>query len=50
MAFGEPGVKALACLGRRLRRCNAQDVEAEGDGPLGEGRLERRAAQKSRFS
>jgi hypothetical protein len=50
MAVREPRVEALARLRRRLGGGDAQNVEAEGGRPLGEGGLEGRAAQKSRSS
>jgi hypothetical protein len=47
MARREPCFEALPRLGRGRGRADAQDVETERRGPLGERRLERRAAQPS---
>jgi hypothetical protein len=50
MAVGQPGRQALRGLRGRLRGCNADNVEAESAGALGEGCLEGGAGQKSRSS
>ncbi len=44
MAVREPGSEAFSRLRGRLGGGDAQDVEAKGGGPLGEGSLENRAA------
>jgi len=47
MARREPCLEAPLRLGRSRGRADAQDVETERGGPLGQRRLERRAAQPS---
>ena len=47
MARREPCFEAPLRLGRSRGRADAQDVETERGGPLGQRRLERRAAQPS---